>query len=270
MKKLVLIFSAIAALCIMCYSCGNNGDNAKNENVNESSEPIQDDKDSLAAISELFDNAAYRTINVYVAKEDIKLDWENYQKGDTIGSEGGVFGLTYVKSKGGNYSFTFCCDEYTDIPKSKVEAQSGKVYGISSNVLDNWTLLFEDQEGKTARIFKVDYNGHRIEDGYQCVFVEEQYLNENYEKCYFGGGENGKYLLKDDNGNIYFDPSIDYSTMAMENSDYTGNYYDGVKLLCNLRCEGDVSNWEYKSVGGFDAEKRTLGRYTFKGLIRNK
>lgn len=272
--KLSWLIMAVA-ISLICFSCGNSNDGS-NSNVESNNDRITNepankiDKDSLDAISQLFDNAFYKEQIQYVAKENCRIsDYFTIGKGDIIGyggKESEHDGNTY-KSSDSKYHYFRPYGDSPDfkIEKSKVEVKTKKIYAVSSNVLEKWTAVFENSKGETARMFKIDYNGHRIEYGYKCVLLLDN--EKESSGVYFGSDDQ----LNDYENNVYYALN-DYCTMQLENSDFSGKYYKGNKLQCNLYNEGTIG-YEYGSPISFDAENKKINfsgtEYDFKGLIRN-
>lgn len=244
--KLSWLIMAVVAVCMMCYSCNNGGsinDESNNAVGNESAEKIM--KDSLDAITELFDKALISTTDEYVDKNTGRSITDFYC------SYSGEDSKYYYFDEMGIYKYKY--------EKKDVEVRPQKAFAISSNVLEKWTAVFENSKGETVRMFKIDYNGHRIEGGYKCVLLIDN--EEESVAVYFGGNN-------ENNG--YYDPSKDYSVSELSNYDYNKKYYEGNKLQCDLYPTG-IGDYEYGF--SFDAENRKIilngTEYTFKGLVRN-
>ena len=256
--KLSWLIMAVAAVCMMCYSCNNGGsinDDSNNAVENESAEKIM--KDSLDAMTELFDKAALiSTTNEYVDKNT----------GESITN----FYCSYVKEDSKYYYFDEM-DYIYKYEKKDVEVRSKKTFAISSNALDKWIVLFKNSNGEEAKMFKIDYNGYRIEGGYKCVVVEE-----NGGTWFFGkpgeieGLDGNIYCeIKGNDGNIYYNPEC-FATSMYYSGDNQGKYFEGTKLQYTL--SGPEA--DYDEYFTFDAESRTIDLdgtlYTFNGLVRNK
>lgn len=266
------------AISLICFSCGNSNDGS-NSNVesnndctkNESASKI--DKDSLDAIADLFDNALCCNEKKHgVAKTDCKIEYKgeyesNWHNGESLLKKGETIDYLFEKNGDDRYYYWGDGSDGTTcrVEKSKVDVKTKKIYAVSSVVLEKWMAVFENSKGETARMFKIDYNGHRIEYGYKCVLLLDN--EKESSGVYFGSDDQ----LNDYENNVYYDLN-DYCTMQLENSDFSGKYYKGNKLQCNLYNEGTIG-YEYGSPISFDAENKKINfsgtEYDFKGLIRN-